>query len=63
MINVNYTYYSDYFAIYTNIESVVHLKLMLSVNYTSIKKKRNQRMYGRQPRKEKLFQTYGGKVL
>ena len=37
MIDANYTYYSDYFAIYTNIESVVHLKLMLSVNYICFK--------------------------
>ena len=36
MIDANYTYYSDYFAIYTNIESVVHLKL-LSVNYICFK--------------------------
>ena len=37
MIDVNYTYYSDYFAIYTNIESAIHLKLMSSVNYISFK--------------------------
>ena len=37
MIDVNYTYYSDYFVIYTNIESAILLKLMSSINYICFK--------------------------
>lgn len=55
MINVNYTYYSDYLAIYTNVESVVHLKLMLSVNYTSIKKKETKECMEDNPERRNYF--------
>lgn len=37
MVNVNYTYFGDHFAMYTNIESLYHApetNIVLYVNYT-----------------------------